>query len=130
MRARRRNAISTYELKIMKILHKENMAFERGERLTNFWGGLYRMDFTIYLNGEKIFIEVDGEQHFKPVYGKDALVKQKEHDRRKNSFCLSHGIKLYRIPHWELRNVNSLSDILQDKFLVRSKWHNDAIVPY
>lgn len=87
------------------------------------------MDFSIYLNGEKIFIEVDGEQHFKSVYGKAALVKQQEHDRRKNSFCLSNEIKLYRIPYWELKNINSLSDILQDKFLVQSKWHNDTIIP-
>ena len=120
---------SSYELKIIKILQKENIAFKREERIDKFWGSLYRMDFSIYLNGEKIFIEVDGEQHFKPVYGKAALIKQQEHDRRKNSFCLSNEIKLYRIPYWELKNINSFSDILQDKFLVQSKWHNDTIIP-
>lgn len=121
-------APSSYELKIIKILQKENIPFKREERIDKFWGSLYRMDFTLLLDKEKIFIEVDGEQHFQPIYGKPTLLKQQEHDRRKNSFCLGNEIKLYRLPYWELDNINSLSDILQDKFLVHSKWHNDNIV--
>ena len=64
------------------------------------------------------YIEVDGEQHWKPVYGRQALLKQKEHDRRKNSYALANKIPLYRIPYWEIDNIklikidkNSVTDL-------------------
>jgi len=36
-------------------------------------------------------------------------------------------LKLFRVPEWEFSNVNTLADILQEKFHVTNKWHNDII---
>ena len=74
--------------------------------------GLFRFDF--YLQnycGRPVIVEVDGEQHFKPVYGRQAFLKGQEHDRQKNSYCLANDIPLYRIPYWEIRELKTASDI-------------------
>ena len=52
-------------------------------------------------------------------------MKGQEHDRRKNSYCLANNSPLYRIPYWEIKNLKNPSDIFIDKFLVKSRWHND-----
>jgi len=52
--------------------------------------GAFRFDF--YLTKQNVLVEIDGEQHFKPVYGRAAFLKGQEHDRRKNSYCLANGI--------------------------------------
>ena len=38
------------------------------------------------------------------------------------------NIPLFRIPYWELDEVNSLEDILQNKFKVKSVYHNDRLI--
>ena len=55
------------------------------------------------------------------------FLKAQERDRKKNSYALSHNIPLYRIPYFEIENINTFQDILQDKFLVKDKWHCDNI---
>ena len=87
--------------------------------------GLFRFDF--YLTGREVLVEVDGEQHFKPIYGRQNFLKGQEHDRQKNSYCLAKGIQLYRIPYWEIKNIHKVEDIFVPKFLVKSKWHNDYL---
>lgn len=81
--------------------------------------------------GFGILIEVDGEQHFKytPHFHKTKkdFTHAKQNDYYKNSYALSHGLKLYRIPYWELENIRSYNDLFQQKFLVRTKWHNDQV---
>jgi hypothetical protein len=38
--------------------------------------GLFRFDFYIYnLDGAPAIVEVDGEQHFKPIYGRQSFLK-------------------------------------------------------
>ena len=32
---------------------------------------------------------------------------------------------MYINPYWEKENIKTSKDIFQDKFLVKSKWHND-----
>ena len=117
---------------IMKILLKEKIYFEREKSFQDLRKGKYRFDFYIPdLNGRRYIIEVDGEQHFQKVEKfqktKTDFLKQQEHDRRKNSYCLANNIFLYRIPYWELKNIYTFKDILNDRFKVKSKWHNDNI---
>ena len=40
------------------------------------------------------------------------FLKAKERDRIKNSYALSHNIKLYRIPYWEVENIKCFSPYL------------------
>ena len=57
--------------------------------------------------------------------GRAKFLRQQENDRRKISYALANNIKMYIIPYWEKENIKNSQDIFQDKFLVKSKWHND-----
>lgn len=117
--------MSSYEEYIMNILRKEKISFIREKTFKNLKKGKYRFDF--YLEKENIIIEVDGEYHFKPIRGRREYLKQCEHDREKNSYCLYSNIALYRLPYWELKNIKQFKDIIQNKYKVKDRWHNDNL---
>lgn len=118
--------MSSYENKIVQILRRESIKFEREKTYDDLRRGKYRFDF--YIPEDNVLIEIDGQFHFKPILGRAALLKQQEHDRRKNSYCLANNIKLYRIPYWEVDNIKKVSDLFDDVFLVKEKFHNDYLV--
>lgn len=120
--------MSRYEESIIKILKQGQISFIREKTFSDLKHGLFRFDFYIYnLNGAPAIVEVDGEQHFKPIYGRQSFLKGQEHDRRKNSYCLANNIPLYRIPYWEIKNLKTSADIFSNKFLVKTRWHNDQL---
>ena len=121
--------MSSYESYFISLFKKEKINFTREKTYQDLKRGLFRFDF--YLTGREVLVEIDGEQHFKPIYGRQNFLKGQEHDRQKNSYCLAKGIKLYRIPYWEIKNIKKVDDIFNDSFLVKSKWHNDYLkVPH
>ena len=98
--------MSLYEEYILKIFKQEHIYFEREKTFKDLKHGLFRFDFYLpNINGAAAIIEVDGEYHFKPIRGRRALIKQQEHDRMKNSYCLANNIPLYRIPYWDFNNT-------------------------
>lgn len=120
--------MSSYENQIIRILNREGIVFQREKTFEDLRGGKFRYDFYIpNVQGGPALIEMDGEQHFKEIYGREKKLISQENDRRKNSYALANSISLYRIPYWELKNIKSFSDILSEKFLVRSRWHNDDL---
>ena len=120
--------MSNYESYIISILKASKINFVREKTFKDLREGNFRFDFYIpNYGGRAVIVEVDGEQHFKPIYGRQKFLKGQGHDRRKNSYCLSNNIPLYRIPYWEIKNINSANDIFQEKFLVKTRWHNDEL---
>lgn len=119
------------EEKIFKILKQNKISFEQEKSFYDLHKGLFRFDF--YLPKEKVIIEYDGEQHFHFIKyfhkNREDFLRGQENDRRKNAYCLAKQIPLYRVPYWELDNVNILNDIFQDKYLVNTKWWNDFLKP-
>ena len=123
--------MSKYEDSIISILKQSRINFQREKTFSDLKHGLFRFDFYIpNLYGAPAIIEVDGEQHFKPIYGRQSFLKGQEHDRRKNSYCLANNISLYRIPYWEIKNLRTANDIFKDEFLVKTRWHNDYLSPH
>lgn len=120
---------SSLEEHIIKILQNEKIKFEREKTYPDLKFGYYRFDF--FLPQQNLIIEVDGVQHYKfsKIFHKKRqdFLKAQERDRRKNSYCLSHNISLYRIPYFEVENIKQFKDIIQDKFLVKDKWHCDNV---
>ena len=63
-----------------------------------------------------LFIEYDGEQHYKPVryYNQSdeqmnlSFKKTQEHDEIKNCYCKENKINLLRIPYWEKENIETI----------------------
>ena len=117
--------MSSYEDYVVMLLRADGIKFIREKTYKDLKSGRYRFDF--YLPARNILIEVDGQYHWKPIRGRNALLKQQEHDRRKNSYCLAHKIPLYRIPFWEIPNLKKSEDLFQKKFYVKSKFHNDYL---
>ena len=116
------------EEKIISILKKEKISFEREKQFPDMkkHGNKLRLDFFLKNN---IAVEFQGEQHYKfnSHFYKDRrdFYTRQEYDRYKISYCLSHGIKLYIIPYWELDNIKESKDLFQKKFLAASRWKND-----
>lgn len=115
-------------MKILQILRKEKLSFEREKTFSDLRGGRYRYDFCVSSGNGKILIEVDGIFHFKDIHGRAVFLKQQEHDREKNSYALAHKIPLYRIPYWKIEEIKSFEDILSEEFLVKDKWFNDRLL--
>lgn len=68
--------MSRYENKVMELLKKAKISFYREKTFKDLKKGLFRFDFYLYnYCGHSVIIEVDGEQHFKPIYGRQAFLK-------------------------------------------------------
>lgn len=117
--------MSSYEEYILKILKRENIPFIREKTFKDLKKGKFRFDF--FLKDKNIIIEVDGEYHFKEIRGRRDYLKQCEYDRQKNSYCLCNNIDLYRIPYWDLQKIKNFSDIINIKYKVKDRWHNDNL---
>lgn len=118
------------EQRIADILTKTKISFEteksfNDEKKIRF----YRFDF--YIPSINSCIEFQGKQHmeYSPFFYKNRseFLKAQERDRTKICYCLAHGIKLYCIPYWELDNLHTVEDLFNDKFLAKSKFHNDDV---
>lgn len=120
--------MSKLEEKIVKILKKEKIRFQREKTFSDLRKGKYRFDFYIpNLDGAPAIIEVNGRQHYEQVKKfqptrKDFLA-QKERDRRKISYCLAHGIDLYIIPYWDIDKIQCVKDLTKSIYKARSRWH-------
>ena len=121
--------MSSYEEKIITLLQRDKIKFQREKRFEDLRKGKYRFDFEIYVDGAPVLCEVQGQQHFQRIdkfhRTRADFESAKERDRRKISYCLAHRIPLYIIPYWEIENLTCASDIFQEKFRARSRWAND-----
>ena len=118
------------EGKVIFLLNRERIYFDMEKTFVDLRHGLYRFDFYLPNYGDcPIVIEVNGPQHYTQVkrFHKtraDFLAAQ-ERDRRKISYCLANGIKIYCIPYWDLDNITSVKELLDDTYLARDRWKND-----
>ena len=105
------NYISKGEYTIMKYFDDNdiNYKFDRHNRI-DFEGKRLYVDFSVTnINNETIFIEYDGEQHFRSTFfTNDILLETKtnhENDRIKDRYMKSNNFKLYRISY-KYKNEN------------------------
>ena len=122
--------MSSYEEKIIKVLKKEKIKFQREKTFSDLRKGKYRFDFYIpNYHGAPVLIEVNGEQHYKQVKKfqktRRDFLAQKERDRKKISYCLAHRIDLYIIPYWDIDKINSAKTLFNPTYRARSRWHCD-----
>lgn len=120
---------SNGERQIIEILNREGIKFIREKRFKDLKRGLLRFDF--YIPSLGVLLEVDGAQHFHQVKKFQRtyteFLQTQGRDRAKNSYCLAKGILLYRVPYWELPNIQCARDIFQEKFRVKVRGHNDKL---
>lgn len=96
---------SSYERMFESYLIKKKIQYIPEYRFNNC-RDIKPLPFDFYLSEFDCLIEIDGEQHFKPVrFGndKDAPDKrfdlQQKHDKIKEDYCKSNKIALLRIPY-------------------------------
>mgnify|MGYP006363177605 CR=1 FL=1 len=65
--------MSKYENKVMELFKAAKLSFYREKTFKDLKRGLFRFDF--YLTGREVLVEIDGEQHFKPIYGRQNFLK-------------------------------------------------------
>ena len=96
----------------MEIFKTAKLPFYREKTFKDLKRGLFRFDFYLpNVQGAPAIVEVDGEQHFKPIYGRQSFLKGQEHDRRKKEYAKLYKIKLLEIWYY---NYNTIEELLFD----------------
>lgn len=96
---RKDSKMSSGERTVFDFLIDKKIRFEREfffKEFINTSTG-YHLFFDFYLYQLNIVIEVDGEQHYKPINGISGLLYQQQKDNLKNKFCKQKGIKIIRL---------------------------------
>ncbi|CEQ01737.1 Uncharacterised protein [[Clostridium] sordellii] len=98
------------EKKIKEYLDKNDITYIHDEPyfddLLSDLGNPLRPDFI--LPEHKIWIEYDGEFHFKDFYKDGSYEILKEHDKRKNEYAKKHGWKMIRIPYNKFDDIENI----------------------
>ena len=119
--------MSSLEQKVYDLLNKGHISFEREKVFKDCYNGLYRYDF--YLPELNTVLEINGSQHYtyvKRFYkNKSEFLKAQERDRRKISYALARGLKIYCIPYWEIDKIYTAADLFKPQFLAKNRWKND-----
>lgn len=122
--------MSQYEEKIVALLKRGKISFEREKKFNDLREGRLRYDFYVYVEGGPAIVEVNGQQHYQfiPRFYKSRkdFMAARERDRRKISYALAHQIPIYIIPYWEIENLTSAADLFQEKFKAKTRWKNDT----
>lgn len=79
------------------------------------------LPFDFYLEDYAMIIEFDGRQHFEETeHFTYPLSMVQKHDRLKNEYCYKNGMRLIRIPYW---NINKIEQILDKELIL----HEDIV---
>lgn len=108
---------SSGEYKIINILNSFNINYSYNSNfdcLKSNNNGYLRFDFIIYIENQILFIEYDGQQHFKPVcfggmLNKKAIERFENlqiNDKIKNNYCKDNSFPLLRIPYNFKNNIS------------------------
>lgn len=85
---------SKLEKFLLECLINDNykVAFHQEQMLVNT-----KLQIDMVIPSLNLAIEVDGPSHFLPVWGEDALNKNKKYDNKKDGLIIGKGLKLIRI---------------------------------
>lgn len=86
---------SKAELFLCKALH--DLGYVVQQHNTSLIPGNYELD--IFLPELKTVIEIDGPQHFLPIFGQEALDKHIKFDTIKNGLIIKEGFRLIRVKY-------------------------------
>jgi len=124
---------SSYEAIVIFLLKKNKIIFKREQAFEDLKGKKYllRFDFVVFdkkTNEISYILEVNGEQHYKPISiwgGLSGLKKRQGYDRKKIAYSLAKKIPLVCLPYWDINKSLTYEDIINNpEYLVKSIWHN------
>lgn len=79
---------SKAEKMFAEILRDKQITFIRNDRHV-----LRPLEIDFYFPEFDLAVEINGPQHYQPIYGEDILEKQKSRDRKKRRICKKKGIR-------------------------------------
>lgn len=102
--------ISKGERKIIDWLENNNIKYIYNKPYFNDLlsplGNPLKPDFII--ENKKIWIEYDGEFHYKKVYEEQNFTEIQIHDKTKDEYAKKNNWKLIRIPYWDFDNIEEI----------------------
>ncbi len=108
---------SNLEKITQEILSSKNIEYYREYRFDEC-RNKYPLPFDFYLSSYNTVIELDGEQHYKPIQfggmsydkAKKCHKERKINDEIKNKFCKDNKINLIRIPYYKIKDIENIID--------------------
>ena len=110
--------ISHGEVLTKKILDEYNCKYEFQKRFDGLVGLNGRQLSYDFFVDNYLLIEIQGEQHYKPIDwygGEEKFKQQQEHDRRKRDYAKENGYELLEIPYLGAKDLDKLEKILREK---------------
>lgn len=104
----------------IQVLRSAGIKFEKEKAFSDLKsekGNPLRFDFYIANKQRQFIIEIDGQQHDGKQYAGYGG-KTRQHDIIKNAYCISHHIRLYRVPYTGYQNALVM--------LIRGILHNEG----
>lgn len=98
---------SSYMKDVERVLQEAGVCFTR-EKYYDDCKYKRLLPFDYYLPLYNACIEVDGEYHYLPMCGQDALDLVQIRDEIKTEYCKEHNIPLLRLPYFEAENFRTL----------------------
>lgn len=99
--------VSKGEQRIINWLDKNNINYIYDQPyfkdLLSPLGNPLRPDFII--EDKKVWVEFDGEFHFRKMYDEQNYETLQIHDNLKNEYAMRNNWKLIRIPYWDFDNI-------------------------
>jgi very-short-patch-repair endonuclease len=87
-----------------------------------------KLQIDIFLPAANIAIEIDGPSHFEPVWGTQALQRNKKYDNKKTGLILGKGLSLIRIKQTKDFS-KSRAQIVYAKLIEQIRYLNDQTTP-
>lgn len=119
---------SRNERKIQEWLDDNNISYEREKRFADLKGRTKnsRLRYDFWCPDYQLFIEYDGEHHFRPINIKgrftnnyDAMIEQHnkivESDRKKEKYAVEKGYTLVRISYTDQDNIDTILSHVFDR---------------
>jgi len=98
-------------------LTEHNIKYTQEQPFEGLYGDYDYLRFDLWLPDFNICIEVDGQQHYQARHNDsiEDFLKKRDYGRRKELFCMQHGIRLIRIVYDELNYLDrTLGFLLQN----------------
>lgn len=102
---------------IRMYLNNHNIQYIQWKSFDDLRGiGGGKLSYDFYIPSMNVLIEFQGVQHYKeaPLFYKDRanemFIKQKEHDKRKKDYALSHNFNLLEIPYNKIKSIDLILD--------------------
>lgn len=101
---------SSYERIVKSFLEEHNIVYKQ-EFTIYECRDINPLPFDFWIKKYNCLIEIDGQQHYKPVnYGEGLevaqvrFIDQQKKDKIKDDYCQKYNIPLLRIPYWEFED--------------------------